>query len=148
MGGKTKFKKEYLVVIENLCKRGATDKDLAEAFSVTETTINNWKKAFPESFKSIKDWKKIADKGVERALYESAVGFEHPEEKIFCQDGKIIRAKTVKKYPPNDRSIRFWLTNRKPEEYRERSEVDITSKGRSIVDRIREQMNNDEPEKG
>lgn len=146
MGAKSKFKKEYVSVIENLCKRGFTDKELAEAFGVTETTVNNWKKNFPGYFKSIKDWKKEADKNVEKALYESAIGYEHPEVQFFKVGGKIVPQQTTKRYPPNDRSLRFWLTNRKPDEYRDRKEVDITSQGKSIVNRIREEMNNESSE--
>jgi hypothetical protein len=39
----TKYKSEYVQDVEKLCKLGATDKDLADFFSVNEGTINEWK---------------------------------------------------------------------------------------------------------
>jgi len=42
-GRPTKYLSEYNEQVEKLCKLGATDKQLADFFNVTEKTINNWK---------------------------------------------------------------------------------------------------------
>lgn len=55
------YKEEYADQAYNYCLLGATDKDLANFFDVTETTINNWKLDHHEFFESIKKGKEIAD---------------------------------------------------------------------------------------
>lgn len=58
VGRPTYFKEEYVELAYKYCLLGATDKDLAQFFEVTETTINNWKNDHPEFFESIKKGKK------------------------------------------------------------------------------------------
>ena len=43
-----------------------------------------------------------------------ATGYWHPEEKVFCRNGQIIRVKTIKYYPPDTAACIFWLKNRRP----------------------------------
>ncbi len=87
-----------------LCySKGFTDAETALALQITEETLNNWKKKDPEFFKSLKEWKAIADGKVETSLYKSACGYMGP-------DGKY--------YPPNSTSIIFWLTNRQKENWK------------------------------
>ena len=43
-GQPTKYKSEYDNQVLILAEKGFTDKEIADAFSVTEQTINNWKK--------------------------------------------------------------------------------------------------------
>lgn len=54
VGQPTSYRDEYTDWALKLTKLGATDKDMAEAFEVTEQTLNNWKQAHPEFFESIK----------------------------------------------------------------------------------------------
>lgn len=103
---------------------GATDAQVAAALSVTVQTLHNWRKADPSFFDAVKDWKAQADAEVERSLFERARGYSHDEEKIFCQDGQIIRAESRKHYPPDPTSMIFWLKNRQPDKWRDKQEVD------------------------
>ena len=109
----------------DLCSFGATDKDLAERFEVTEQTINNWKHAHPTFFESIKKGKDIFDtKKVEEALFLRATGYEHDEDKIFMFEGQEIIVPTRKHYPPDATSMIFWLKNRQPQRWRDRREIE------------------------
>jgi hypothetical protein len=108
---------------------GATDKELADFFGVCEDTINNWKKQIPEFFESIKRGKIQADAEVADKLFKRATGYEHPEEKIFCQEGEIIRADTTKHYPPDTGAAFIWLKNRRMWTDR----ADFTSGGEKIA---------------
>ncbi len=99
------------------CLCGATDVDLAEFFEISEATLYLWKKTHPEFSESIKRGKQYADGKVANAMYLRAIGYSHPEEKIFCDKGSITRAKTTKHYPPDATSGIFWLKNRQRDKW-------------------------------
>jgi len=133
-GQPTLFREKYIEQAYKLTLLGATDADLAGFFSVTETTINNWKQAFPEFFESIKKGKLPADADVAASLYHRAIGYSHPEEKIFLHEGKVVRAETIKHYPPDTGAAMAWLKNRRRKYWCE--SYDFTSGGEKIVPQI------------
>jgi hypothetical protein len=109
-----------------LCLLGATDKDLADFFEVTETTINNWKIAHPEFFESIKRGKRIADSEVAEKLYKRATGYSHPEVDIKVIDSQIVQTPLTKHYPPDTAAAIFWLKNRSKKNWRDKIETGFT----------------------
>jgi hypothetical protein len=111
-----KYKKEFDEQAEKLCIiYGSDDKKLAQFFDVNVATINRWKNEFEKFCESIKRGKDVYDtEHVEVSLRERACGYEHPEEKVFCQDGKIITHQQIKHYPPETTAAIFWLKNRHP----------------------------------
>jgi len=124
-GQPTKFNEEMQRQSLLLAIKGFTDKEIAQVLGITEQTLNNWKKAQPKFFESLKIAKEDADRKVERSLYERACGYEHPEDKIFNNAGKALIVCTVKHYPPDPTSMIFWLKNRQPKKYSDRQELDI-----------------------
>jgi hypothetical protein len=128
MARPSKFKEEYKEQARKLCEKGFTDNDLADFFNVTEHTINNWKKDFPEFFQSLKDGKAVADNEVEMALYKRAIGYQVTEARSDTNGG----SETIKQLPPDTTACIFWLKNRKPGDWREKVETDITTKGDKI----------------
>lgn len=113
-----------MVLLQKLYRFGLDDKQVAEILNVTEQTINNWKKSDEKFFASLKSWKGEADEKVEKSLYQRACGYSHPEEVIYQFQGKIIRANTIKHYPPEPISCIFWLKNRKRLEWKDRWDDD------------------------
>lgn len=109
--------------ITMLAQHGFTNNEIALYFSVNISTVYEWqkKKWFSDA---LKKGKEVADERVERSLYERACGYTHPEEKIFCSEGVVVRAETVRHYPPDVTAQIFWLKNRVPEKWRDRSEVE------------------------
>ena len=105
---------------EKLARLGLTDAEMADVWEVTEATITNWKSKSPEFFVPLKAGKAIADSKVERRLFERACGYSHPEDKIFCHQGKTTVIHTTKHYPPDTTACIFWLKNRQRENWRER----------------------------
>lgn len=122
-GQPSKFEKVKDIVIR-LAKYGLTDKQMAEVIGVTEQTVNNWKKANPSFFESLKSEKEIADAKVERSLFERATGYSHAEDKIFNDNGQPLVVPTIKHYPPDTTAAIFWLKNRKPAEWRDRQDIE------------------------
>ncbi|MEA1848965.1 terminase [Chryseobacterium sp. MHB01] len=127
-GAPSKYKEEYNEQVYKLCLLGSTDKDIADFFEVTETTINNWKIEFPLFFESIKKGKQVADANVADRLYQRALGFEHDSEEIKIVGGDIERVPVKKIYPPDPTSAIFWLKNRQPTRWRDKQEIEQTGK--------------------
>ncbi len=128
IGRPSKFNTIDLEKVKFLVLKGFTDKELAEFFEVNIDTWHEWKNAHPEFSDSLKDWKAEYDERVERSLVERAMGYSHPEEKIFCANGEIVRAECVKHYPPDPTSMIFWLKNRQPAKWRDKQEFEHTGK--------------------
>lgn len=111
---------------------GATDKELGDFFDVTEQTVNNWKTAHPEFFESIKSGKLKADAIVAHSLYHRAIGYKHDAVKIISvadgnnQGSHVEQVPYVERYPPDTTAAIFWLKNRRPAEWRDRQEHDLT----------------------
>jgi len=124
-GRPTKYKPDYARQAFRHCLLGATDKDLAILFETTEKTINTWKQEQPKFLQSLKDGKDDADAKVAQAMYKRAVGYEHPEDRVFCnKDGEVTTVATTKHYPPDHGSCMSWLKNRQPGRFRDKQEVD------------------------
>jgi hypothetical protein len=103
-----------------LCKLGATDRELADFFEVSEKTLNNWKLENEEFLQSLKIGKDDADNRVERSLFARATGYEHPDTDIRVIEGQIVETPIIKRYPPDTTAAIFWLKNRKREEWRDK----------------------------
>lgn len=136
VGAPTKFLPEYCKSVERLCKLGAKDSEIAEFFEVQESTINNWKKEFPEFLESIKRGKQIADQTVADSLFKRANGFKHKEDVIMQYRGNPLIVPTVKKYPPDTTAAIFWLKNRRPDLWRDKTEVQ--QNGSTVIKIVRE----------
>ena len=107
---------------------------LADFFGVNESTLTRWKKRYPELRTSLKDGKDKTDAEVAESLLHRALGYSHPEDKIFLHEGKPVIVSTTKHYPPDATSMIFWLKNRQREAWKDRHDVDHT--GEVKVERI------------
>ncbi|HEY7866596.1 MAG TPA: hypothetical protein VIC51_11400 [Psychromonas sp.] len=126
-GRPTKYKDEYGELAYKFCLLGATDERLADFFDVCVTTINTWKKEHPQFLASIKRGKAIADAEVASSLYQRALGYSHAETKIVSYEGKITDEKdVVKHYAPDPTAAIFWLKNRQPAQWRDKTEQVVT----------------------
>ena len=117
----------------SLAIKGATDKEIAEAFKISVRTLNRWKKDHPSFEESLNCGKSAADAKVERMLYERATGYTCEETEVIQELDKNgnpkptkIR-KTKKVYPPDVLAGMYWLNNRQPGKYKRNPENFITS---------------------
>ena len=126
-GQPTKYKKEYNEQVIKLCRLGATDKEIAYFFNVTDTTINNWKLSEPIFFESIKKGKIESDANIANSLYNRAKGYEHVEDKIFNNNGEPMIVKSIKHYPPDTAAAFIWLKNRRGKQWVDKQEIEQTN---------------------
>lgn len=145
-GRPSKYLPEYARIAFFLCERGATDAEIAEALDVSESTVNLWKLEHPEFSESINAGKEKPDDEVERALFERAIGYSHPSEKVFQHEGGVVRAAITQHYPPDPTSMIFWLKNRRKDRWRDKH--DITVKADESLENILEAINPTTPATG
>ena len=122
--------------VKKLAKKGWTNDEMADFFKIPIDTWNTWILQYPFFSKFVRDWKLTYDCRVERALAERAMGYSHPEEKIFLRKvvdefgerQEVIRVETIKHYPPDPTSMIFWLKSRLPRDWRDRKIVEHTGR--------------------
>ena len=157
MAAPTKFNPDiHMDWAWSLAIRGATDQDIADAFHVSERTINRWKYETDASGKPITDEngekvlsefgkllacaKEAADAKVEKCLFQRCTGFDHTEEERILEynpDGSVkpVKVRTVKKsVPPDVMAIMYWLNNRKRKTGEWSQKQDITLRTETEVD--------------
>ena len=116
------YQPDFAVQAKKLCELGATDIEIADFFEVSDRTVYRWQLKYPEFCQALKAGKDAADDRVERSLYHKATGYTFESEKIFQYEGTIVRTPTREHVPPDTVSMIFWLKNRRPEQWREKTE--------------------------
>lgn len=127
-GRPTQYKKEYCHQVRRMVRNCWQDREIADFFDIGETTLYKWKKIHPEfreAFSEPLD-DKVATENVAKSLFRRATGYTYEQEKLV-----MVGRGQVKKYrywvhlPPDPRSIEFWLKNKAPDVWRERSEMKV-----------------------
>lgn len=112
-----------------LCLLGLTDAELASFFSVSETTINKWKKAHRSFANALRRGKVMADGEVAQGLYARAIGYAHDDVHVSSYQGVVTLTPIVKYYPPDTAAATFWLKNRQPDKWRDKVQQEVTGAG-------------------
>ena len=128
VGRPTEYREEYNEQVTKLCRLGATDKEIADFFNVSEKTINTWKEKHPQFLQSIKEGKEISDMEVANSLYQRAKGYEQEVVKVFQFQGEPIIVPVIEKVAPDTGAAMAWLKNRRPKEWRDRQDLEVTIK--------------------
>lgn len=112
------------------CLNGCTDKELAEVFEVSESTLNLWKQKHPKFSEAIKKGKRIANAEVAASLFKRATGaFTLPAVKIFQHEGQSYEHEYTERFPPDTTAAIFFLKNRDPEHWRDRQQHEVSGPG-------------------
>ncbi|WP_454917439.1 helix-turn-helix domain-containing protein [Xanthobacter sediminis] len=128
-GRPTGYRAEFAAQAAKLCALGATDHELADFFGVDTRTIYRWKNVHEGFCQAVTCGKEMADERVERALFNRAVGYTFESEKVFQFQGEVIRAPTLEHVPPDPSAAKLWLTNRRPDRWREKQEHELSGPG-------------------
>lgn len=121
---------EGLVKLEGWARDGLTDEQIAENIGVSRSTLNEWKKKFPDISDALKRGKEVVDRQVENALLKSALGFHYQEQTVTNQ-GEVVEVTKYEK--PSTTAQIFWLKNRKPRAWRDKQEIEQTNKNINIT---------------
>lgn len=139
-GRPTDYRDAYCDGAKKLALLGATDAEMADFFGVDVRTLYRWKNAHEEFCQALKVGKEIADERVERSLFHRAIGYEQEAVKIFMPSGaeKPVYAKYVERIAPDTTAAIFWLKNRRPSEWRDKSEVEVDAKVINVIELVAE----------
>lgn len=103
--------KEGLLRIQGWARDGLTDEQIAKNMNIGLTTFYEWKKRYPEFRESLKENKDVVDRKVENALLKNAL------------NGNVT-------------AQIFWLKNRKPNEWREKREIEANEAQSSSMNQL------------
>ncbi|MEN6312455.1 MAG: hypothetical protein ABFD80_13075 [Acidobacteriota bacterium] len=95
--------------VEVIASMGLTDEEIAIILEISPRTLNYWKKKNPDFLQSLKRGKLKADFQITQSLYQKA------------KNGDTT-------------AMIFWLKNRQPEKWREKSQVEIPGLDRVLYE--------------
>lgn len=118
----------------SLALLGLTVDQMAEVFDIHRDTVFAWQTEFPSFSDSLKRGRDEADAKVVKSLYKRALGYKFEEvsfEKVIPQeesetpiDIDLYKKRVViKEVVPDTTAQIFWLKNRQPQKWRDKSEV-------------------------
>ena len=130
-----------LLEIAAWCRDGLDDKQIAERLGISHESFYKYKREHVEFSDTLKETKEIADIKVENSLNKNANGYDYEEQTVVMKkevrykDGKRVKEVTypeiitlTKHKEAETRAQMFWLQNRKPKEWRNQSQVELTVK--------------------
>lgn len=129
---RSSVKKEYwlspagLVLIQGWARDGLSMDQIASNVGVARSTFFNWKSENQMLSDALMINREIADRQVENALFKIAKGFHYTEDKIAPSGTKISDVKSYQ--APNVGAIKLWLSNRKPQTWREKQSIELSGK--------------------
>lgn len=122
---------EGLLQLEAWARNGLTDEQIAVNMGICRDTLIQWKKKYPDISDTLKRGKEIVDIQVENALLKRALGYtyaETTEEASFNplteQYEMTVTKRVTKEVVPDTTAQIFWLKNRKPEEWRDKKDIE------------------------
>lgn len=111
--------------------RGYTNALVAEKFKISPRTMDNWIAKYPTFQESVIDGRRVSNSENELKLFKISQGFYKEIEKPFIVKGKVEIVTYKEYFPPNFSALRFLMTNRMPQDYRDKvaeTETEETSK--------------------
>ena len=134
------------LLIESLIQNGLTLTQLSERLGITLSLLRRWKNKYPEVEAAIKKGKEPLDQKVVSSLYRSAMGFTYDEitkepKQLTLKEIEerkkmlnpppipLVETKIVRKHvAPNVIAQIFYLKNRLPDDWKDRTSMDLTGK--------------------
>lgn len=104
-----------------LAAAGLTMEQLAVALDVAPSSLYLYQAENYAFSEALKQGKAISDDRVERALFERAIGYSHPDTHFSAFEGCVTQTPTVKHYPPDTAAAFIWLKNRRPDSWKDRA---------------------------
>lgn len=118
-----------LTLIEGWKRDGLSDAQVAHNLGISYTLLKEWKNKYPTFVAAIKKGKEVSDYELENSLHKRAMGYYYNEE-VLSNAGEI---KEITKYEhPNPTALIFALKNRLPKKYRDKQEIDQTTRNIEI----------------
>ncbi len=115
--------KEGLTLLEGWARSGLTIRQISHNIGISEVSFYKWLKKYPQIKRAVEKGKEVVDYEVENALYKSAIGYEITEQQLDNKGNKRLIKRSV---PPNVTAQIFWLKNRRPDRWRDKTDTEVT----------------------
>lgn len=129
-----------LLLIQAWARDGYTEEQTALKLGVAYSTFRVYKDKYPALSAALKKGQEVADVEVENALFKRAVGYRYDE--VIREPGTVVDEETgeekrvmvetkrvTKEVQPDVTAQIFWLKNRKPEQWRDKKDIDANVDG-------------------
>ncbi len=129
----------YIEAIKAWSRKGATEESIAKKLGVAYSTFRRYKEDEPKLMEALRVSKDLADAEIENSLFRKANGYNAEvrknvkcKEEYFDDFGRkctreILREAIDEVHIPADtKAITFYLTNRLPDEWREKQSIEGT----------------------
>ena len=122
------LEEDKLILLEGWARDGLTNEQIANNIGIEERTLYRWKEKESLICQALKKGREVADYEVENALFKRALGYtiQINEQKID-KDGCVHDTTRDMHVPADTTAQIYWLKNRKPKEWRDKVEQEITS---------------------
>ncbi len=129
--------KNKLILVEGWARDGLTNEQIAEKLGVSKTTFYKMLKEHSELSELLKKGKEVVDYEVENALLKKALGYTVTlkKEKV-TKDGDVVEIEEEIHIPADTTAQIYWLNNRKPKQWRNKQEVDLSDNSISLAEAI------------
>lgn len=129
MGRPSNYDPAFCERVKTFGKEGATDLETADYLEISVASLYRYKAEYPAFCEALKQGKAFADHRVEESLYHKAVGYTFDSEEIrVLRDGTVVRVPVREHVPPDTTAAIFWLKNRQPERWRDKTDHELTGK--------------------
>lgn len=122
---------EGLLQLEAWARNGLTDEQIASNMGVAYSTLRVWRDKYSALSAALKKGKEIVDIQVENALLKRALGYTYKETTREAQFNPqteqyemVVTKEVTKEVVPDTTAQIFWLKNRKPEEWRDKKDIE------------------------
>ena len=126
-----------LTYITALKLGGASDDELCAKLNISKATFRSYKEKYPQFKEAVSIDREVADGMVEAALLRSATGYTVTSRKAYklkntyyddrekkVEEERLEYAEEEQKVPPNLSAQTFWLKNRRPELWSDKTDKD------------------------
>ena len=100
-----------LMLIEGWARDGLTNEQIAHNIGISRETLNVWTKKYSDISDALKKSKDVVDRQVENALFKKA-----------CEGDTT--------------AMIFWLKNRRPNDWRDKRETQLSGNVQTVPDRL------------
>ena len=118
---------QKLIDVENMARNGLDQSQIAHNLGISIDTLISYKKKYKRFSDALERGKEVTDQEVENALLKRALGSSYTEV-IETKDssGKTKTVRVITREVPGDVTAQiFWLKNRKPNEWRDKRDVEM-----------------------
>lgn len=142
-----------LLEITAWARNGDIEKTIAEKLGVAYSSFNDYKTKNPELVEALKKGKEVVDFEVENSLLKRAMGYKYTEitreraiDPKTGEYGLVVTKTVTKEVAPDVTAQIFWLKNRKPAEWRDKRETElsggvaITDADKALLDKVAKRL--------